>query len=72
MDDNTVTTVSKDPSRGPAILAVTWAECAVAFLLVSLRVFARGYLIRNFGMDDWVIIIAMVRQFPVPLCCVIL
>ena len=47
-------------NRGPSILAVSWTECAVAILIVSARMYARSFLIHNVGMDDWMMLLALV------------
>ena len=58
-------------NRGPSILAVSWTECAVAILIVSARMYARSFLIHNVGMDDWVMLLALVSfclSFDSPPC----
>ncbi|KAL9596012.1 MAG: hypothetical protein Q9219_006096 [cf. Caloplaca sp. 3 TL-2023] len=47
-------------NRGPTILAVSWIECTVAILIVATRMYTRSYLIRNVGIDDWMIVLALV------------
>ena len=49
--------------RGPELLAVFWTECAVALAVMFLRVYAR-LMIKNVGLDDWVMFLTMVRQRP--------
>lgn len=51
-------------NRGPTIVTVTWVECAVAILIVGTRMFTRSYLIHNVGIDDWMIVLALVGLFP--------
>lgn len=46
--------------RGPAILAVSWIECVVAMIIVGARMYTRSYLIHNVGVDDWMILLALV------------
>lgn len=53
-------TVAASANRGPAILAVSWIECVVAILIVGARLYTRSCLIHNVGIDDWMILLALV------------
>lgn len=50
-----------DVNRGPAVIAVAWAECALAIVAVGLRFWARR-LIRGTGWDDWTMLFTLVCQ----------
>jgi hypothetical protein len=47
--------------RGARIAGVTTALYALSFVAVSVRCYVRGYLIRSFGYDDWLIVATLVR-----------
>ncbi len=46
--------------KGPTMMAVMWSMTALATLLVVTRLCVRQRLLRNFGLDDWLIGISMV------------
>ncbi|KAK4141769.1 uncharacterized protein C8A04DRAFT_38813 [Dichotomopilus funicola] len=52
-----------DENRGPEILAVCGALVGLALVVVLMRLFVRYKMVRHVGMDDWVIIGAMVVMF---------
>lgn len=61
-----VTTVTIDPkmiaySNARTLLAQTVPFFSIALLIVSARCYVRAVVLRAFGKDDWVIILAMVR-----------
>ena len=60
MSENTLPLAELTSNRGPSILAVSWTECAVAILFVSARMYTRISLIHNVGMDDWMMLLALV------------
>lgn len=45
------------------MMAVMWSMTALATLLVVTRLCVRQRLLRNFGLDDWLIGISMVIHF---------
>lgn len=47
-------------NRGPALVDIFWTECVIALVFVSLRCYAR-ILVRNLGIDDWIMFTTMVR-----------
>ncbi|KAH7008820.1 hypothetical protein EDB80DRAFT_717523 [Ilyonectria destructans] len=47
-------------SRKSTIIAIVSSVLTVAFLLVSMRVYTRAVLLRNFGFDDWCCIFAFI------------
>lgn len=47
-------------SRKPTILAIVVSIPMIAFSVVLLRVYTRTILLRNFGVDDGCVIIALV------------
>lgn len=48
-------------TKGPAMMAVMWTLTTVATFLVVARLCVRQRLLRNFGLDDWLIGVSMVR-----------
>ena len=52
----------EDVNNGHKILIVSWAECGVALIFVTLRIFTRLRLVRAFGWDDAMIIVAIVSK----------
>ncbi|CAI7584227.1 unnamed protein product [Penicillium manginii] len=45
--------------QGPTILAVMWSLTVLALVLVVARLCVRQRIIRNFGLDDWLIAFSM-------------
>lgn len=54
-----VTAENEHDSKGPEILVVLWTLTSVTFLIVAARVFTRLKMLRNFGIDDYLIVVAM-------------
>jgi hypothetical protein len=46
-------------SNGPVILAVTGAFTGLAGLVVLLRIYVRAVMLKTFGPDDWIMMVAM-------------
>lgn len=55
-----LTVDNENDDKGPKILAVLWTLTALTFLIVSARIFIRIKMLKNFGIDDYLIIIAMI------------
>ena len=51
-----------DQSRGPRLLAMWWAELSICIVMVAMRFYSR-YKLKNFGMDDWLMLTALVRKW---------
>lgn len=49
-------------NKGPMINAVVWIGAGVALLLVLLRLFTRAKIVGKVGLDDYVMVFAMVSQ----------
>ncbi|KAJ5384077.1 hypothetical protein N7517_001988 [Penicillium concentricum] len=47
-------------TKGPRILGVFWAFFSVSVVMVSLRLYIRARMLRNTGLDDYIIVAAMV------------
>lgn len=52
-----------DEDRGPKILGVLWALTGLTTLIVTARMFIRGKMLHNLGLDDWLIALSMVSLF---------
>jgi len=50
--------------NGPLTNAVVIAFTVFAFITVALRIFTRACLLRNVGLEDYFIALAMVRISP--------
>mgnify|MGYP007126158746 CR=1 FL=1 len=48
--------------KGPRILAVVWALTGVTTLIFSARVYIRLAWLRNFGLDDHLVLLGMVQS----------
>lgn len=46
--------------QGPTIVAVMWTETVVALIAIGLRLYTKGFITRNVGFDDYLIIISWV------------
>lgn len=57
-----VTADMEDENRGPKILGVLWALTSLTTLVVLARMYIRIKLLKNFGSDDWLIVLSMVRE----------
>ena len=49
-----------DRNRAPGILALTWIEFFISFILVALRMFTRAVIVRHVGLDDVAIVVTLV------------
>jgi len=45
--------------RGPSLIAIYWAEAAIAIVVVGMRIWGR-LIIRKLGPDDYIMIFALV------------
>ncbi|KAL9134774.1 MAG: hypothetical protein Q9175_004043 [Cornicularia normoerica] len=50
-----------DRDRGPQLLAMWWTELSICIVMVAMRFFSR-YKLKNFGTDDWLMLIALVTE----------
>ena len=50
------------PNRGPELLAVNIAFVTTAVLACLLRCFVRVRMVKAFGLDDWLMVIATVSS----------
>lgn len=57
-----VTAENLHDDKGPKILAVLWTLTGLTTIMVIARVSIRLKLLRNFGMDDYLIVVSMVRN----------
>jgi hypothetical protein len=54
-------------TKGPRILGVFWAFFSVSVVMVSARLYIRARMLRNIGLDDYIIVAAMVCIFQLSL-----
>lgn len=57
-----------EQSRGPLVQGVMWTMSIVPLFFVCGRLYVRVCLKRVFGWDDFIIIVAIVSNFPFPSC----
>ncbi|KAL4881813.1 hypothetical protein BJY04DRAFT_227598 [Aspergillus karnatakaensis] len=50
---------SPSDDKGPKILAVLWGLTGFTTVVVVARMYIRGRVLRNFGLDDWLIAFAL-------------
>ena len=51
-----------DRDRRAELMTISWIEFLVALIVMSFRMYAR-ILIKNLGIDDWIMFLSMVRLF---------
>ncbi|KAL2869498.1 uncharacterized protein BJX67DRAFT_370732 [Aspergillus lucknowensis] len=51
---------SPSDDKGPKILAVLWGLTGLTTIVVVARMYIRGRMIRNVGVDDWLIVFSLV------------
>jgi hypothetical protein len=56
--------VQQDVSRGVIINAINWLGVSLSIIFVAARVYTRTALMRDFGWDDALLIIATVDLSP--------
>ena len=49
-------------NKGPALEAITCGFLALTWASMILRVYVRRVLTRSFGLDDWFMVLALVRN----------
>ncbi|KAM0152968.1 hypothetical protein ACHAPG_007362 [Botrytis cinerea] len=55
--------------QGPTIVAVMWTETVVALIAIGLRLYTKGFITRNVGFDDYLIIISWFMLMPYTVAC---
>lgn len=61
MPNELLYTRNDDVNNGTAIIAIVGSFTAVSALFVAARLYVRVKLLRNLGLDDYLIVLAMVR-----------
>ena len=51
-----------DASKGPSMLIIIWLFTAISTIVVGLKMWTRLKIIREFGADDVLTILALVRN----------
>ena len=59
-----------EQSRAPLVQGVMWTMSIVPLFFVCGRLYVRVFLKRVFGWDDFIIIVAIVSNFPFPFCLI--
>lgn len=57
-----VTKENMNDNKGPRILSVLWVLTALTTLMVIARIFIRLRMLKNFGVDDYLIVVSMVMS----------
>lgn len=52
--------LSLDIDRAPMTLAIVWTWFALSTIVVGMRLFARAAIVRHVGIDDYLIVGALV------------
>jgi hypothetical protein len=52
------------PNLGPLLIGINSTACIIAGITCLLRCYVRLILIKAFGLDDWLMVTAMVRTQP--------
>lgn len=50
-------------SRGEGVLVASAVFTSLATILAALRVYTRGFIVKQTGLDDWIILVSLV-SFP--------
>lgn len=66
-DSSPSSTAYAAESNTSLIVGVVAALHALAFLTSGLRLYTRGFLVKNFRKEDYVVAVATVGLFPFPL-----
>ena len=49
---------------GPTVLAVTWSEFAAGTVLMALRIYTNGFILRRWNPDFWWAFVSYVSMYP--------
>lgn len=49
------------PNRGPELMGVNIAFLVAALVSILLRCYVRAFMVKAFGVDDWLMVVASVR-----------
>ncbi|KAF7528052.1 hypothetical protein G7054_g10244 [Neopestalotiopsis clavispora] len=60
-----------DENKGPWLLALFWTEAAISIIFVALRFYTR-FLMRGIGVDDWLMLVALILFVIALGCCTVL
>lgn len=53
--------IGGDQNRGPVLLTVIWIITALALMIVGLKIYTKFKIVRDAGIDDFLIFLSMVR-----------
>lgn len=54
------TTLSPDVNIGPSAIIAGWTEASIALIIVSMRIYTQAKVVGQFGIDDYLMILALV------------
>jgi hypothetical protein len=60
MGGSTSSDVPKAGDKGSTMMGVMWSLTVLAIVVVVTRLYIRQRLLRNLGLDDWLIVASMV------------
>lgn len=49
-----------DKTRGPTLLVIVWILGAITLILFGLRMYTRSRITHNLGLDDAILVVALV------------
>lgn len=52
-----------DRDRGGSLMAMFWTEVTIAVIVVAMRMYSR-FKIKATGVDDWIMVLTLVRMPP--------
>ncbi|KAF7924955.1 uncharacterized protein EAE98_007043 [Botrytis deweyae] len=55
--------------KGPTIVAVMWTETVIALIAIGLRLYTKGFITRNVGFDNYLIIVSWFMLMPYTVAC---
>jgi uncharacterized membrane protein len=58
------TVMQPDINIGPSAVIAGWVEASVAVVIVALRTYTQARVVGRIGLDDYIMIAALVSVFP--------
>ncbi|KAI1406893.1 hypothetical protein F5Y13DRAFT_195926 [Hypoxylon sp. FL1857] len=57
-----------DPGIGPLMIGLMWTFTSLSVIIIALRFYVRVSLLRQLGLDDWIMLLAGIFQLPYQAC----